>query len=178
MAARCNVSTRSIATSIPSNRAPICSGNSAKIAGKLSTELTSFAPIFFCCRILILWDDSQQRKRDLPEKREQSKAARIGRETHFGKKRRGLNARPTSGNRDRDRERASDWATGDKLRTRQAHKICESDERRTSGCACGSQGGRGAEIDLVPKPDLRRFERRKGESSQGDSPDAFNGDTD
>jgi hypothetical protein len=32
----------------------------------------------------ILWHDSSQRRRDLPEKREESEAARIGRETHFG----------------------------------------------------------------------------------------------
>jgi putative transposase len=32
-----------------------------------------------------LWHDSSQRRRDLPEKREESEAARIGRETHFGR---------------------------------------------------------------------------------------------
>jgi enoyl-[acyl-carrier-protein] reductase (NADH) len=40
---------------------------------------------------------------------------------------------------------------------RAAHKICGTNERRTSGLARGPKGGREAEIDLVPKPDLRRF---------------------
>src|ERR1700679_203663 len=43
-----------------------------------------FAPIFYYCMIGILWHDSFQRRRDPPEKREESEAARIGRETHFG----------------------------------------------------------------------------------------------
>ena len=68
-----------------------------------------------------LWHDSSQRKRDLPEKREESEAARDGEETHFGQPETGIGDEThTSG----DRRHAA---------TEEAHKICETDERRIAG---------------------------------------------
>jgi hypothetical protein len=52
----------------------------------------------------------------------------------------------------------------------EAHKICGTDKRRTAGSPADRREDGKAEIDLVPKPGLRRFGRRKGESSREGSP--------
>ena len=116
----------------------ICSGNSAKIEEKLSTKKTSFAPKFSCCAIVNLWHDSSQRKRDLPEKREESEAARIGNETHFGQPKTGIgNETHTSG----DRRHAADEGSSQDLRNRRtrdkracSHDLSEEGTRRLTWC--------------------------------------------
>jgi hypothetical protein len=69
--------------------------------------------------------------REIFQRREKkSEAARIGEETHFGRPKQGSETKLTSG----DRRYAED---------EEAHKICETDERRTGGLARRSGGRKG-----------------------------------
>ena len=138
------------------------------------TESTRFAQKFYCCNEGILCEDSQQRKRDLPEKREESEAVE-------DRTRDSLRA---TGDKDwmRDPLRATGdvgrirnllRATGDTLAKRKLTRFAERTNEGQAGSPAGSKGGREAEIDLVPKPGLRRFGRRKGEFSRENSPFGF-----
>jgi hypothetical protein len=86
-----------------------------------------------------------QRRRDLPEKREESEAVE-------------------------DRTRDSLRATEDMLAKRKLTGFAERKSEGQAGSPAVRREAGKAEIDLVPKPDLRRFGRRKGESSREDSP--------
>jgi len=54
-----------------------------------------------------------------------------------------------------DRQRDSLRATGDMLAKRKLARFAERTNEGQAGLLAGSEGGREAEIDLVPKPDLR-----------------------